>query len=372
MRSASAWPGRSSRCWPSRSAGRARVAGQPVTAAVWFASLRYLAALVRFAADPGDVTTAVECLTPAVAAFDAFREQWRRTPAGTPTALRRMPTSAALAAVVIATAVPVLTTRSQRQAGDRVAPLAEAAARRRREDRHDPLRGLAPPAPLDTVLRAVTPPSRVAGAMPTPSALEVGWQIRHLPHLVDAGDYTTLVAGHVPGTAAVTGRRMAAPALARLAGAASWRAAAEAMGMAARWARLDTYLSRRIGDAAGFWTAVTAVGRRLTTRGLVDYAARRHALRGLLEVPHRVLFAVCHPLGFPVTAARRRHAAAWVWEQVTGGDVREAPALVTFGAGVAAESVREVHRRFVRWLSNPLAEALRGWAAGYLTARSTA
>src|SRR5204863_15808 len=79
----------------------------------------------------------------------------------------------------------------------------------------------------------------------------VAWQIRHLPHLVDAGDYAALVAGYLPRTAVPAGRRMTALALARLAGATSWRTAVEAMGMAARWARLDSYLSRRIFDAAG-------------------------------------------------------------------------------------------------------------------------
>jgi len=266
----------------------------------------------------------------------------------------------------------VLTAADPGEAATRLAPLAAAAALRRRQARHDPLRTLTRPAPLDGLLHTVTPPaSRVVGAIPRPRTTDgrVAWQIRHLPHLVDADDYAALVAGYLPRTAAPTGRRMTALALARMAGAASWRKATEAMGMAARWASLDTYLSRRITDAAGFWAAVSAVGQRLTARGLVDYAARRAALAGLLEVSHAVLFAACHPLGFPVTQARCRHAAAWVWEQFTGGDVREAPALTELGAA-AAESTREVHRRFVRWLPAPLADALRRWAGGYLAAQA--
>jgi hypothetical protein len=355
--------------------GPGRIGGQPVASSDWFASLRYLAGLVRYAGDPDHVAAAVHDLAPAVSAFDADRRQRLLVMTGTPAALSRMPQTAALAAALLATVSPMMAAEDMDEAAARLAPLAEAAGRYRRRAGHDPLRNLTPPEPLAALLHMTTPPvHRVIGAMSrsrTPQP-PVSWQLRHLPQLLDADDYAALVAGYLPHTEAPVGRRIAALALARLAGADTWPAAVAALDMAARWARLDSHLVRRITDAAGFWAAVRAAGARLATRGLVDYAARRQALSGLMQVPLPVLAAACQPLGERITPARCRHAAAWIWERYTGGDVREAPALVAAGALTATIADREVHRRFRRWLPAPLAEALRSWACDYLAARGAA
>ncbi|MGW6358564.1 hypothetical protein ACWFR5_26165 [Streptomyces sp. NPDC055092] len=78
-----------------------------------------------------------------------------------------------------------------------------------------------------------------------------------------------------------------------------------------------------------------------------EYAGRRAALADLREIPHRDLVAVFHPLGRDVTWQRQRHAAAWVWQHLTGGDVREAPAYALgWEDGTTTESIREGWRRF--------------------------
>ncbi len=102
--------------------------------AVWFASLRYLAALVRFAADPDHVAAAADGLPLVVSAFHADRDQRRRARAGTPTALRRMPATAALAAALTAVVLPVLSAANLGEAGARLAPLADGRGDRGRRD----------------------------------------------------------------------------------------------------------------------------------------------------------------------------------------------------------------------------------------------
>jgi hypothetical protein len=125
--------------------------------------------------------------------------------------------------------------------------------------------------------------------------------------------------------------------------------------------------ARRVHHPKAFWTAVAAVAERMTRRGLVDYAARRTVLADLVEAPHAVLRPVCAAVNAPVTRERRGHAAAWVWQDLTGGDVREAPAYTGWQA--VTESLREGYRRFLRWLPASAATALRAWGTGLLAAK---
>jgi hypothetical protein len=67
--------------------------------------------------------------------------------------------------------------------------------------------------------------------------------------------------------------------------------------------------------------------------------------------------AVCSPLGMPVTPARCRHAAAWIWAELTSGDIREAAAYRDHTGSLV--SLRETSRRFVKALPAPVAAALR-------------
>ncbi|GAA2138488.1 hypothetical protein GCM10009760_19860 [Kitasatospora kazusensis] len=351
--------------------GRAPLVGEPVTPAVWFEGLRWLVALVRAA---GDQVGPLPVGMPPVAAaalMDGARER-AQTPVGVGARVRHGPVSAAEAAGLLAVVAPVLTAPDSDAAGPLLAGWLEGAAGvRRARTGSNPLRGLACPPVLDAVARRVGPrASRVAGALPAvvpgPGGGPVvpGWAV---PQLIDPVDYRELIAAHLPGTAELSGRRLAGLALARLAGAGSWRGAAVLLGMDAAWAaRVSNTLVQRIGDVPGFWSAVDAVAVRMAGRGLVDFARRREVLADLREVPHDVLYEVCHPAGRPVTWQRCRHAAAWVWQHFTGGDPREAPAYGVPWPGVTAESQREGWRKFRASLLPLIEPELSAWGVGLL------
>ncbi|MEV7394799.1 TniQ family protein [Streptomyces sp. NPDC091215] len=349
----------------------ARIAGERVGGADWFAALRYLTALARLAATGEDVAG-----LPGFAA-EAFVEDQRRR-AGRPrggggTQLVTMPVSAAQALAALALADRVLGASRTDAAGPLASWIRRATAQRRAVGGGDPLRHLPRPAVVARMTAAVTPrPSRVAGALPTAEAPTL--EVCHIPHLADPGDYRELMARHLLGTAEVSGRRLTALALARLAGAGSWREAAAALEMdACRAARAANTLVQRIADPDAFWTDARTVIDRLHKQGLVNYAARRAAFGDLREIPHRALTPIFHPLGRDVTWQRQRHAAAWVWQYFTAGDVREAPAYALgWEDGTTTSSVREGWRRFHTNLPAQAEQALAAWGMTRLARKGSA
>ncbi|MGW1917137.1 TniQ family protein [Streptomyces sp. NPDC002076] len=348
-----------------------RIQGEPVSGADWFAALRYLTALSRLAATGEDVADLPDF------AAEAFVVDQRRRAArprgGGGTRLTAMPASAAQALAALALADRVLSAAHTDTAGPLASWIQRATAQRRALGGGDPLRHLPRPAVVARMTAVVTPrPSRVAGALPT--AQGPALEVRHIPHLADPGDYRELMARHLLGTAEVSGRRLTALALARLAGAGSWREAAAVLEMdACRAARAANTLVQRIVNPDAFWTDARTVIDRLRKRGLVDYAARRAAFGDLREIPHRALTPIFRPLGRDVTWQRQRHAAAWVWQHFTAGDVREAPAYVLgWEDGTTAASVREGWRRFHTNLPAQAEQALVAWGMTYLARKGSA
>ncbi|GAA2657673.1 TniQ family protein [Streptomyces lunalinharesii] len=349
----------------------ALLAGEPVAAGEWFAALRRLHAMTRLAALDDDLVG-----LPDVVAHACQEQQQRRTRSsrgGGGIRLGAMPATAAEALAALVLADRVLGAPSMHVGATRLASwLERLTVQRRAAGRTDPLRYLPRSPVLERMIRAGAPrSSRVAGAL---DAAGHGLPVlapRHLPHLAHPRDYQELLAAHLPGTAEASGRRLAVLALARLAGAGSWAAAAASLGLHEGQAvRAADALVRRIGDPDAFWQAIGAMAGRMRQRGLVDYATRRAALADLREVPHRVLAPILHPLGWVVTWQRRRHAAVWVWQHLTQGDVRDAPAY-TWGwqDGTATESIREGWRRFDTRLPAPAADALTAWGTTRLARR---
>ncbi|MEV0259248.1 TniQ family protein [Streptomyces sp. NPDC050732] len=349
----------------------ASLVGEAVRGADWFAALRYLTALARLAADADDFAH-----LPGFVAEAFGQDQQRRASrprGGGGSQLGAMPATAAQALAALALASPVLEAPHVESGARQLAPWAQRlTALRRALGGTDPLRHMPCPAVLDRMAAAVgRRPSRVAGALTAtePLALEP----RHIPHLADRDDYQSLMTAHLPGTAEASGRRLTALALARLAGAASWTEAATVLGMDERKAaRAADTLVQRITDPDAFWTAARTAAERMQERGLTNYAARRAALCDLREIPHRDLAPVFHPLGRDVTWQSQRHAAAWVWQHFTNGDVREAPAYVLGWENRATtESIREGWRRFHTRLPAPAADALTIWGRARLTRKGT-
>ncbi|MFF6794498.1 TniQ family protein [Streptomyces filamentosus] len=355
--------------WQSRilhvaDGGAAHVGGEAFGGWEWFTALSSLAAVIRFAAP---LCPAVDTLpVPESARRELATAAVKRSAGGFAAALRTMPPSVDLTLAVLAAAEPVLSASDSDALRSALDPWVRAAVARRREVKHNPLRGLPLPGALAQAYeQAIGPLSRVAGAART-AAPPVALRFHRIPHLMDEDDYASLIAAHLPGVAPVNGRRLAALALARLAGADSWPAAARALEMhAGRADRVSGVMVRCISDADAFWQAIAEAGRRLENREPVDYARRRRVLADLDEITRTVLLDAYRSLGLPVTTRRRRNAAIWLWTHFTGGDAREAPAY-TADEHANGASVTDSWRRFLLRIPPSVTDALIAYGTDLL------
>lgn len=350
------------------------LAGVPGTAAEFFGALRALTALARFAADPQELRGLAGMMPEALDAFAAENAARAAVPTGA-AKFRAMPASPAVCAAVLTAVAPSLLALDEDGAAAALRPWAEAAQRQRElRGHHNPLRAAPLPEQLGRILAKVTPSRhRLIGAQARLQPRRAAWETRHIPHLVNQDDYIELVFPHLPRTSALEGRRIAALALARVAGAPTWREAAQSLGMDRPDIRaLCDRAAKRIADPDAFWTAVLSLGARLAGRGLIDFAARRAALAGLLDVPASALAGAARRAHLPITPARRRLAAAWLWTDVTSGDYRDAPALTQGWEAATTASRRTSYQRFATALPAAWAQALTGHGIRLLTKKGIA
>lgn len=189
-----------------------------------------------------------------------------------------------------------------------------------------------------------------------------------IPHLVPDELYDGWVAALVPGTARVTGRRFAAFAVARVAGANSWPRAVAALDAPPEYMAICDVVARRVDQPDLFWRSVATVAQDLALSD-INYAARRRQADSFDRVPDDVWAQVCAANGLVNTAASARNAAAWVWTDWTGGHWADAPALRNV-AGIDTESARETYRRFVRRVPHTVFTALHSWAVAQWEGRT--
>lgn len=349
-----------------------RIVGTYVEPHEWFEAVKFLAALLRYSgalplqprgSDPDDAAylRAVSDDYNAASAMSRLQSG----------ALRGMPRTAAVAAGVLLAADWVLGANDPETCAARLDPMVHAAATRRRErGSANVLRRMPVLEPLRSIfLRLDVPGARVAGRVVKPSR-DVELEFRHIPHLLNESDYRLLVAPHLPHTAPNSGRRLSSLAVARLAGARSWPQAAAELEMNPLYARrVSDTLVRRIHDPDQFWGAVAVVYQRICDRPLIDYRYRRLALASLQSIPAAVLREACGDRSCVITPARCGHAATWVWQQITQGDIREAPAYQQQVKSIERTSVRDEYRRFCHWLPIPAGQRLLIATAGPILAQ---
>lgn len=114
----------------------------------------------------------------------------------------------------------------------------------------------------------------------------------------------------------------------------------------------------KAGTHEQFRAATHGVPRRRLADGTVpsvDYAHRRHALRGLRSVPAEILHNAAPSVA---TASRRRCSAAWLWAHLTGGHPHEAPACPTGSTSTLEITVRDAEREGQRAVAS-VGEILR-------------
>lgn len=323
--------------------GPAVIGGRPATGREFFQALRALAALARSCHAPW-LKQCPGAYPEAITAFDAECAARIAWPTGA-LKLHSMPTSPAAAAALLTLAAPVLLAENGEAAlaaVDAWAPAARSATGRRL------LQNLPLPDPLRARFAALVPVRhRVTDVgRSSPTRRRAALAPVHIPHLADEGDYVELIAPVMPGVSVLYGRRMASLALARMAGAATWRLAASGLGLDQEASeQLCNRAVKKIERPAAFWSGVEHLADRLVARGLVDYRARRAALACLHEVSAHVLLPT-HGGDMMITPARRRLAAAWLWTELTCGDYREAPALVHGWPTTSVASRRTSYGRF--------------------------
>ncbi len=358
--------------------GPTTIAGVPVGAADWFRGLRFAAALHRVFA-PVDYVAAYPGMPPVAADAFATAAQTRSSKA----ALRaRNPPNVGHAAADLLLAFRALAAADPDACTQLLMPLAAAEAQLLNtstdQRRRDQMWTVDCPGILPRLWKAIRRSrhrvfdATVRPVLRTPTA--AGLEFRHLPHLIGAEDYRQLVASRLPGCNEVVGRRLTAAACARLLGARSWHAATERLGMPghAKVVVQNAGLVRRLPEPDAFWAAASAVMDRLAARGPVDYAARRTALASLAELPPTVAERIDARSGVRIVPRQRRHAAAWIWAELTSGDIRDAPAYPAWlpdGQPVrgAAHRLDGAHRRaFVADLPAPAAAELRRYGVGLL------
>ncbi|MFF0001534.1 TniQ family protein [Streptomyces avermitilis] len=122
----------------------ARIQGEPVSGADWFAALRYLTALTRLAATGEDVADLPGFVAEAFVEDQRRRTGWPRGGGGT--RLTAMPASAAQALAALALTDQVLSSSRTGTAGPLASWIQRATAQRRTVGGADPLRHLPRPA----------------------------------------------------------------------------------------------------------------------------------------------------------------------------------------------------------------------------------
>ncbi|MDL4813146.1 TniQ family protein [Actinomadura opuntiae] len=142
------------------------IAGGPVDAMGWFAALRFLTVLVRFALAPDPGRHPVIGAVPQIA--EALSEDQRRQAKPGPQGgggKRRMPATAPLAAALLIASHPVLAAPDLESCRHALDPLVSAAARRSRSRHHNLLRALPVPGPLADALDTMVLPGAHRAAL---------------------------------------------------------------------------------------------------------------------------------------------------------------------------------------------------------------
>lgn len=132
-----------------------------------------------------------------------------------------------------------------------------------------------------------------------------------------------------------TERCFCSMALVKLCRNCTWIQAASELGLNAREGMTVAGIGRvhlRENNARNaFGEALQNLAKRLTdSPPRIDYAARRKILSNLTSIPLELWSEMCHAAGITLRNSKNRskHAAVWLWAELTGGDWRRAPGMV--------------------------------------------
>jgi hypothetical protein len=344
-----------------------------VTAAEWFAELR---TLMSVAGQVGPLPMFTDHLqvpqdvlddwNAAHIAAGVYGRQWRTHPS-----------TAELAATLLAVTHPILSAGSEAEFTAAARPVLKALS-----DQLTPRSVRRLPATLSPfVQRALWTTTARAGVKKTavmlrgePSLIRRGMQTRHIPVFPDPADVVELISPCLEAVGSwrasagsVTQRRLTALCLAMLLNEkTSFLAAAQLLGLESSRYMRNPGANWKVKDKLKFRQALVILAERLIDRGLIDYQARRTALGDLTRIPDA---------DWSSMAARYRpdqhrrtpyYAAIWLWVELAGGDLADAPAAEALRRGSRDSPT---YTRWVRRMSPELTNRLRGWGMAYLAER---
>ena len=374
------------------------VAGEKVTTLEYFDDLRSICALVLSVGEARDlgITPSFVCRT-----FDnhvrerqSKRERrkklveaggdWRAGPRSRP--YTGPPESAALMAAVAPVAVEVLSARVPEALAAKIVPFVERlrqSVERNQTSRRFAYFGFSPR--LEAAFeRYWRPYQKVSFRIRTDAkrfATEdvpdlSGLTADHVPQLFWEESFEAYLAELLPGVLPDHARRVSSMWLAKLLTGATWEGAARELGLPAgrgrSMANKVVSLLNSCGNTEEFSARLLKIASRVAEDPMrVDYGRRRRALASLADLPFDEWEAVCRSAGARpgYRGGKSRHAAAWLWGRLTGGDPRLSPGLRDKGA-----SAGDLYRRFLKedLLPNEaLREELERYGLGVLASHNS-
>lgn len=325
----------------------ARIAKRTVSANTWFRSLYATTQLVRNVITTGDADLVCD---PLRAALTGFCERRDNSTINAPM-FSSAPREVMLSATVLTLADRIL---SNPQALDLLAtPFGETLRNTHRVRRNACILHPDLPIELTQVLKEVRRRSRrFVGLIESASV-----RPETVPQLLPLEHYKE-IENMIPGTYVPKARLFGAMAVLRASGFRSWGKAAEYLGVPARTgSSFADRCSRRIVNPDEFWSLVAAIAENLRTAD-INYQLRRAQLQDF-EIGRETWATLCEVAGVPSGrrgSTRHAWAGAWVWSELTSGDVRFSPAVNARPGD--RETALEMCRRFRLWLPQELADLL--------------
>lgn len=204
-----------------------------------------------------------------------------------------------------------------------------------------------------------------------------GLTTAHVPQLFWEEPFGASLAELLPGVLPDYARRACSMWLAKLLSSATWKEAARDLGLPAgrgrSMANKVVSLLNSSGNAEEFSARLLEIASQVAEDPMrVDYGRRRRALSNFADLPFDEWEAVCRSAGARpgYRGGKSRHAAAWLWGRLTGGDPKLSPGLRD-----KAASARDLYRRFLKEDLVPneaLTEHLERYGFGVLARLSSA
>jgi hypothetical protein len=167
-----------------------------------------------------------------------------------------------------------------------------------------------------------------------------------------------------------TERCYCAMALVKLCGNYTWAQAADQLGLTAREGMKVASIGRvhlkEKNARNAFGEALQKLAKRLTDAPTgIDYAARRKTLSNFKVIPIERWSEICRAAGIPLRNSenRSKHAAAWLWAELTGSDWRRAPGIAD---AKDTRPVRAVYRKQYKTIIPRVEDSLRAYGSQLL------